>query len=97
MRNLNMPGFTAEASVYKTRGHYRVSGTPGDLAGGRGVLQAVLLNQAAGDGSLQQRISSDNWWYCWYFGSCRICCSLYWCWWACYGATAQSQLSLSNR
>jgi hypothetical protein len=79
MRNINMPGFTAEAAVYKTRGHYRVSGVPG--AGSRGVLQAA-------DGSLQQRVSLGNWWHCWYFGSCVICCSPYWCWWACYGAAA---------
>jgi hypothetical protein len=75
--DINMPGFTAEASVYKTRGHYRVSSMTSDLAGGRGALQA------AGDGLVQQKIS--NWWQCWYLGRCIICCSWYWCWWACYG------------
>jgi hypothetical protein len=34
-----MPGFTAGASLYKTRGHYRaMASTPPALAGGRGVL-----------------------------------------------------------
>jgi hypothetical protein len=34
----NMPGFTAEASLSKTRGHYRMAGTPGDVVGGRGAV-----------------------------------------------------------
>jgi hypothetical protein len=35
---MNMPGFTAEASDYKTPGNYRMAGTPNDWAGSRGVL-----------------------------------------------------------
>ena len=34
---MNLPGFTAEASLYKTRGHY-LTGAPDDSGGGRGVL-----------------------------------------------------------
>lgn len=29
---MNIPGFTAEASLYKTSGHYRIAGTPNSLA-----------------------------------------------------------------
>jgi hypothetical protein len=32
--NMNMPGFTAEASLYKTSEHYKAVGTPDVLAGG---------------------------------------------------------------
>jgi hypothetical protein len=35
---MNIPGFTAEASVYKTPGNYQMAGTPNDLAGKRGVV-----------------------------------------------------------
>jgi hypothetical protein len=39
MNTINMPGFAAEASLYKTSGHYRaMAGTSNDLAGSRGVL-----------------------------------------------------------
>ena len=41
---MNIPGFTAEAALYTTSGHYRSAGTPNDLAGSRGVL-AQLQNQ----------------------------------------------------
>jgi hypothetical protein len=80
---MKMPGFTAEASVYKTLGHYSVSGTRSDLAGSRGV------KQAAGYDFVEQRTSWGNWWHCWYVGGCVICCSPYWCWWYCYGSVSQ--------
>jgi hypothetical protein len=35
---MNMPEFTAEASLYKTSGHYRTAGTSNTLVGSRGVL-----------------------------------------------------------
>jgi hypothetical protein len=35
---MNIPGFTAEASVYKTSGNYQMTGTANDLAGNRGVV-----------------------------------------------------------
>ncbi len=38
MNTINMPGFTAETSLYKTSGRYRIAGTPNDLGGSRGVL-----------------------------------------------------------
>jgi hypothetical protein len=37
---MNMPGFTAEASLYKIRGHY-LTGAPSNLEGGWGVLPQV--------------------------------------------------------
>ena len=38
MNTINIPGFTAEASIYKTGGPYWMSGAPNDSAAGRGVL-----------------------------------------------------------
>jgi len=38
MNTMNTPGFTAEASLYKTSGHYRTADTLNDLVGSRGVL-----------------------------------------------------------
>ena len=35
---MSLPGFSAEASLYKASGHYRTVGTPNDLVGSRGVL-----------------------------------------------------------
>ena len=36
---MNIPGFTGETSLYKTRGHYRaMASTPSVSVGGRGVL-----------------------------------------------------------
>jgi hypothetical protein len=35
---MKIPGFTAEASLYKTGESYRIVGTPNDLVGSRGVL-----------------------------------------------------------
>lgn len=35
---MNMPAFTADASLYKASGHYRIAGTSGELLGSRGVL-----------------------------------------------------------
>jgi hypothetical protein len=37
---MNMPGFTAGASIYKTSGHY-LTGAPNELGGSRGVLPQV--------------------------------------------------------
>jgi hypothetical protein len=87
---MNMPRFTAEASVYKTRGRYRVFSASSDLSGGRRVLQTVLLSQTLGNSSMQRIGPWNNWWHCWFVGRCQICCSPYWCWWYCYGAATQS-------
>jgi hypothetical protein len=35
---MNIPGFTAEASVYKTPGSYQMAGIPINLTGNRGVV-----------------------------------------------------------
>ena len=39
---MKMPGLTAEASLYKISGHYRVAGTPNDSVGSRGVLLQLI-------------------------------------------------------
>ncbi len=41
---MNMPGFDAELSLYKTSGHYRIAGRPNALIGSREVLPQ-LRNQ----------------------------------------------------
>jgi hypothetical protein len=42
---MNIPGYNAEVSLYKTRGHYRaMAGTPNALVGGRGVLPQLPLD-----------------------------------------------------
>lgn len=46
MNTMNMPGFTGEASLYKTSGHYRIVGTPDDLLGSRGVLPQLYTTRA---------------------------------------------------
>lgn len=41
---MNIPGFTAETSVYKTNGYYRaMAGTPNALEDGRGVLPQLPI------------------------------------------------------
>jgi hypothetical protein len=39
---MNMPGFTADASLYKLSGHYRVAGSPDALVGSRGILLQLI-------------------------------------------------------
>lgn len=38
MNAINIPGFTAEASIYKTGGPYRMADAPNDPVAGRGIL-----------------------------------------------------------
>jgi len=38
MNTLRTPGFTGEASLYRTTEHYRVAGISNDLIGSRGAL-----------------------------------------------------------
>lgn len=38
MKTMNLPGFTADASLYKTSGHYRTDGTLSEMAADRGIL-----------------------------------------------------------
>jgi hypothetical protein len=41
---MNMPGFTAKASLYNTSRHYGPPGTPNDLVGGRNrIIPAVAM------------------------------------------------------
>lgn len=43
MNIMNMPGFTAEASLYKASGHYRMAGAPNDLVGSHEVLPQLPI------------------------------------------------------
>ncbi len=44
MNTMNIiPGFTANASLYKTSGHYRTAGTPNDLVGNREILPQLPI------------------------------------------------------
>jgi hypothetical protein len=44
MNTMNMPGFTAEAALGKTSGHYRIVGIPHDMVGRHGAMPQ-LQNQ----------------------------------------------------
>jgi hypothetical protein len=47
---MNMPGFTAETSLYNTSGHYRaMAGTPNDLIGSGGVLPQLPIGFCMAD------------------------------------------------
>jgi hypothetical protein len=86
---MNIPGFTAEASLYSRRGVHYVAegGVPMTELG----PQAVFLSQAAGGETAAQRIS-QGWggWQCWYWRSCMICCGPWGCWYLCYNNASQS-------
>jgi hypothetical protein len=67
---MNIPGFTAEASVYKTPGNYQMAGTPNDLAGNRGVVPQMSAPcnrmfrrciQATGGGFEEAEIYEITW------------------------------------
>lgn len=49
MNIMNMAGFTAEASLHKSSGHYRMAGTPNDLVGSRGVLPQLPIDLCLAD------------------------------------------------
>jgi len=49
MNIINMPGFTAEASIYKTVRQYRMAGTRNNLGGGRGVLPQLPIGFCMAD------------------------------------------------
>jgi hypothetical protein len=59
---MNMPGFTGETSLYKTRGHYcAMASTPTGLAGGR-VLPQLPIGWCMADCDEQYPWGSiDNW------------------------------------
>jgi hypothetical protein len=84
---MNTPGYTAEASLYSRGCHCYVA--EGDASMAEVVPQALSFSRAAGQGTAEQGISSD-WWRCWYFGSCMICCNPWWCWWACWNRAVQA-------
>ena len=47
---MNMPGFTAETSLYKTRRQYpAVAGTPNALVGSQGVLPQLPIGFCMAD------------------------------------------------
>lgn len=76
MSKTNLPGFTAEASLYSRGGHYYV--VPMTELG----PQAVFLSQTMGGGTGGQRVPGGVW-QCWYIWGCFICCTQSWCWYIC--------------
>jgi hypothetical protein len=67
MSTPNMPGFTAEASVYKTRG-YRMTSKSDGLAGTRGVLPQLPIGWCmAGCDDLYDWGTVDN-------SACKLLC-----------------------
>ena len=79
---MNIPGFTAEASLYSRGGVHYVTE---DRVPMTELGPQTVLPSQAGNSSVLERLSGNNWWHCWYLGRCVICCSQYWCWWYCYG------------
>lgn len=59
---MNMPGFTAEASVYKTNLQYRLSGMQGN-----GMRNSITLS------SIPSRRSIRSPWFCYYYYDERCC------------------------
>ena len=83
----NMPGYTAETSLYSRDSNRSVSERDASMA--EVVPQTISLSQSASQGLGGQGISSGGW-QCWYFPGCMICCNPVWCWWACWGRAAQA-------
>jgi len=83
---MSIPGFAAESSVYRTQRSYRASTVARDAAGEVHPSQIDSVGRLAQQGPWG---GGGNWWHCWNVRGCYICCSLYWCWWICYGAAAQ--------
>lgn len=71
MNTTKMPGFTAEASLYPTHGHYRMAGAPGHVVRGGKIVPQLALGLSAGDLYLCRLFCA----YCHYYG--------YYCW-PCY-------------
>ena len=71
MNTTKQPGFTAEASLYQTHGHYRVSGAPINSVGGEEILPQISVGLSSGDLYLCRLFCA----YCRYYG--------YFCW-PCY-------------
>jgi hypothetical protein len=80
MSKTNLPGFTAEASLYSRGGHHYVA--EGAVPMIELGLQAVFLSQATGGRTGEQRTSGGGW-QCWYIWGCFICCTSSWCWYIC--------------
>ena len=87
MSKSNLPGFTAEASLYSGGGHYYVADGAFPMAG---LGQQAVFPQATSGGIGEQRLAGGDWWQCWYVDSCFICCSPWWCWYVCGLGVASS-------
>jgi hypothetical protein len=84
MTNMNLPGFTGEASVYDGR-HREMAA----WAHGLGALgQPAIVPQAMAGLSGSQRLAGGGGWQCWYIWGCVICCTPSWCWYICRAGTA---------
>lgn len=54
MSTINMPGFTADKSVYKTKGYYRLSaGNADGIASPPGLVQPMQLQMPIPDGGFR--------------------------------------------
>jgi hypothetical protein len=57
---MNIPRFTAEASLYKTSRQYQMAGTPKDLVGSRGVLPQLPIGFCMADCDFTERDPLSN-------------------------------------
>jgi hypothetical protein len=86
MSNADLPGFTAEASLYSRGGNHSVAGEAFRTSGlGQ---PAVVLQALDGSAGLQ----GSGGWQCWFKWGCFICCNSQWqwCWYVCRGGAASS-------
>lgn len=84
MSKMNLPGFTAEDSLYSGGGHYVADAAFSTAGSGQ---QAVFL-QATGGWTGERRLIGGGGWRCWYIWGCYICCTPTWCWYICRGGAA---------
>jgi hypothetical protein len=84
MSTINLPGFTAEASLYRRGGHCYVANRAFPMAG---LGQQAVFPQAMGGWTREQGLADGGLWRCWYIWGCFICCTPWWCWYVCRAAS----------
>jgi hypothetical protein len=70
---MNIPGFTAEASLYQTHGHYRVAGAPNNFAGGEEILPQLCVGLSSGELYWCRLFCAYCRFYGYYCWPCYIC------------------------
>jgi len=88
MKPINMPGFTADASLERTIGYYQSVASRSYTNGKYGVVSQLRAGGGfVGPGLAGQQLGPWGW-ECFYWRSCIICCSPWWCWYLCFPTEA---------